>query len=163
MIDFPGQEPCPEPEEPVSASPPTAHIQPARFYLDAAELDNRIRELEKAVLEEGYTPLHQLCELFSRLLKTPLDLSILHKLPLPAGRELPPGALSPVMAPLDLSVFENKVFYFSQLEQAYMAWRNEFNHLFQKLYTFLTHPENHISELNALRNSTQAPEKEVEE
>jgi transcriptional regulator with XRE-family HTH domain len=163
IVDYPRKDPFPEAEQAISSSPPQVHIQPARFYLDAAELDKRIRDLEQVILQEGYTPLYHLCELFSRLLQTPLDLSILHKLPLPAGRELPPEALSPVMTALDLSVFENKVFYFSQLEQAYLAWRNEFNHLFQKLYTFLTHPENHITELNALRNSAQAPEKELEE
>lgn len=159
----PGQDPCPEPEQEVAAAQPASHIQPARFFLDEGELDSRIRELEDAILQEGYTPLHHLCELFSRLLQTPLDLSILQKLPLPPARELPPEALSPVMTAMDLSVFENKVFYFSQLEQAYTAWRNEFNHLFQKFYTYLTHPENHITELNALRNSAQSPEKEIEE
>lgn len=165
IVEYPGKDPCPEPEpEPeVKAASPAPHIQPARFFLDEGELDSRIRELEGAILQEGYTPLHHLCELFSRLLQTPLDLSILQKLPLPAGRELPPEALSPIMAAMDLSVFENKVFYFSQLEQAHSAWRSEFNHLFQKFYTFLTHPENHEAELNALRNSRQAPEKEVEE
>lgn len=163
ILDYTDKDPCPEPDPVQPAPAPAAHIQPARFYLDSTELDNRIRELEQAILQEGYTPLHHLCELFSRLLQTPLDLSILQKLPLPAARELPPEAISPVMTALDLSVFENKVFYFSQLEQAYQAWRNEFNHLFQKFYTYLTHPENHISELNALRNSAQSPEKELEE
>jgi hypothetical protein len=61
------------------------------------------------------------------------------------------------MAALDLTVFENKVFYFSQLEQADLAWRNEFNHLFRKFYAYLTHPENHIRELNALHNFSQTP------
>lgn len=161
IVEYPGPDPCPEPEE---TSPPSAsHIQPARFFLEEGELDSRIRELEEAILQEGYTPLHHLCELFSRLLQIPLDLSILQKLPLPASRELPPEALSPVMAAMDLNVFENKVFYFSQLEQAYAAWRKEFNHLFQKFYIFLTHPENHTAELNALRDAAQSPEKEKEE
>lgn len=162
IVEYPGKAPHAG-QQPLPATQPAANIQPARFYLEEEELDSRIRELEEAIMLQGYTPLYHLCELFSRLLGTPLDLSILQKLPLPASRDLPPEALSPVMTAMDLSIFENKVFYFSQLEQAFAAWRNAFNQLFQKFYTFLTHPENHGAELKALRNSLQAPEKEVEE
>jgi transcriptional regulator with XRE-family HTH domain len=134
---------------------------PPRFYLDEGELNARIKDLEEAIVQQGYLPLHHLCELYSRLLKTPLDLSILQKLPLPAFGDRPAEAVSPVMTAMDLSVFENKVFYFSQLEQAYQAWRQAFDQLFQKLYAFLSHPENLPSGLNALRDLPQAPETEA--
>jgi transcriptional regulator with XRE-family HTH domain len=140
---------------------PEEKAEQPRFYLDEGELNSRITELEKAIIQEGYIPLYHLCELFSLQLKTPLDLSILQKLPLPACRDNPPGALSPVMSAMDLSVFENKVFYFSQLEQALLAWRDEFNHLFQKFYAYLAHPDTHETELNTLRNTTQTPETEI--
>jgi transcriptional regulator with XRE-family HTH domain len=142
-------------------APADGKADPPRFYLDEGELDSRIRELEEAIVQQGYIPLHHLCELFSMLLKTPLDLSSLRKFPLPASPDLPPEAISPVMKAMDLTVFENKVFYFSQLEQAYLAWQNEFNLMFQEFYTYLTHPENPMPDVNARLNSPQTPETEA--
>ena len=141
---------------------PKMVLEEQHYYLTEIELNSKIQELENAIIQEGYLPLFKLCDLYAVLLNMPLDYSVLQRHPVPRTiHSIPFIPLPPILLnSYDSDDFNSKSNYYLELDKIFKAWRSEFHTQFQKLYSYIAHPEANEEELNTFKATTEKRESE---